>query len=111
NFALLSGSAGHPGVVAMKVAAPQSADPERAVPLTAAVPGSLPPRGTTYAYYWFDYPGDSSVYIVNLQVAPNQIVGNTGFRVYGPQKGTVYVTGVPQSSLVPNVSGNLVSRD
>jgi DMSO/TMAO reductase YedYZ molybdopterin-dependent catalytic subunit len=88
----------------------------------AAVPGmpGRPQRGRLaggtgghVAVYTFAYPGDASVYSVDLQIAPDlpEVLARAGFRVYGPVAGKEYLTGGAQPGLRPNVSGNLISRD
>jgi hypothetical protein len=69
--------------------------------------------GGRVALYRFSYPGDGSVYTINLQVTPDDatLLQNAGFRVYGPQPDKLHVTGGDQPGLVPNVSANLISGD
>ena len=39
------------------------------------------------------------------------MIQNAGFKVYGPVKDKVYVTGGYQGGMTPNVSGNVISQD
>jgi hypothetical protein len=61
--------------------------------------------------YSFEYPGDESVYTINLQVSPDNgdLLNRAGFRIYGPN-GSVQTTGGAQTGLKPNVSANVTSR-
>ena len=92
----------------------QSAAADRPIPVVGTMEGQLEP-GTRapFAYYRFDYPGGGRVVSVNLQVEPDlpTVLQNAGFRVYGPQRGRVYLTSGLQPGLVPNVTGDLVSED
>jgi Cu-Zn family superoxide dismutase len=65
----------------------------------------------SFATYEFDYPGDESVYTVNLTIAPDAgtVLQNAGFKIYNPT-GSVQIAGGSQQGLRPNVSANLVSR-
>jgi phospholipase C len=73
--------------------------------------GHLAARGH-YAYVQFSYPGDRSIDTIQLTVSPdNGVLANAGFRVYGPQRGTVYAVGGAQSGLVPNVSADMSGVD
>jgi sugar lactone lactonase YvrE len=110
NFAVLARK--NPGVLALRVAAPQTSDPDRPVALVGTLPGQLGASASgRFAYYRFSYPGDKSVYTINLKVRPDAVIGQAGFRVYGPQVGNVYARGGGQSSLPANVSANLVGID
>jgi hypothetical protein len=91
---------GHPGV--------------QTVAVQGFMQGHLPPSSSgRFAYVTFNYPGDKSVYTIDMTVGPGSvgIPDRAGFKVYGPQKGTVYLTGGAQVGLDPNVSGNLVGID
>ncbi|HZQ99312.1 MAG TPA: hypothetical protein VFC93_10910 [Chloroflexota bacterium] len=74
--------------------------------------GHLSPGGGS-ALYEFTYPGDLSVYTIGLNIAPNdpQVAKNASFKVYGPIKGKVYAQGGYQGGIVPNQSGNVISKD
>jgi len=76
------------------------------------IQGHLGPGGRVANYPIF-YPGDKSVYTIDVTVSPGSvgIPDRAGFKLYGPQKGTVYLTGGAQVGLDPNVSGNLVGID
>lgn len=97
-------------------AAPAPAAPAPAAP--SAVGGQSSFRGHLAASsggkfetYEFTYPGDQSVYTINLNITPDdpQVLKNAGFKVYGPTKDKVYVEGGVQQGLVPNVSGNVIT--
>jgi len=92
----------------------QSAASDTPTRVVGTMAGQLQP-GTqaTFAYYRFDYPGGGRVASINLQVEPDlpTVLQNAGFRVYGPQRGRVYLTSGLQPGLVPNVTGDLVSED
>jgi hypothetical protein len=66
--------------------------------------------GGHFANYGFKYPGDRSVYTVNLQVSTDDalILEKVGFRVYEPG-GKLVATGGAQPKMTPNVSANLIS--
>ena len=66
-----------------------------------------------FATFEFNYPGDESVYTINLNMHPDdaRIAQVAGFRVYGPKKDKVYLIGGYRSKLMPNVSGDLITRD
>src|SRR5438105_4215906 len=78
----------------------------------ATAKGHLGALGQT-ALYTLDYPGDESVFSINLQVFPDDptLLKNAGFKVFGPQKDKVYAVGGAQPGLRPNVSANLISKD
>jgi hypothetical protein len=61
--------------------------------------------------FQFDYPGDLSVYTINLQVYPDDpvVLQHAGFQVFTPS-GALQVKGGAQPKLVPNVSGNVISK-
>jgi hypothetical protein len=69
--------------------------------------------GGHFALYEFNYPGNREVYTLNMQVSPDTapVLKNAGFKVYGPVKDKVYVESGSQPGLVPNVTGNLISKD
>lgn len=67
-------------------------------------------RNGNFALYEFDYPGDLSVYTINLWLAPDAVIKDAGFRVYNPTGG-LHVTGGGQSGLSPNVSANVISTN
>jgi hypothetical protein len=71
--------------------------------------GTLGPGGQ-FAKYDFDYPGDGSVYTVNLYVEPDDagVLKNAGFVVYGPN-GQEVVRGGAQPGKWPNVSANVIN--
>ena len=84
-------------------------------PAAPASDGSLSGRlakGTKGHFDTFEltYPGDQSVYTINMQVFPDdaKVLKDVGFKVYDPTGKTVAQSG-PQQSLRPNVSGNLIS--
>jgi len=123
----LAGLAGVAAAVAL-TAAPAFADTNAATAGPALTPdrplsGHLeasPDRQGRFAYYTFDYPGDRSVYTVNLKVTPDRTMDLVGFRVYGPEPDRVYAQGGWQPGLdkhsdddVPttrwNVSANLIN--
>lgn len=97
---------------AQPTAAPASGNASPPAEGSNSYNGHLAPGGHT-ALYEFNYPGDQSVYTIGLNVTPNDpnVMRNAGFRVYGPAVGKVYVTGGYQGGLVPNVSGNVISKD
>src|SRR5262245_23894173 len=76
------------------------------VVLARPIRGRLTPGKT--AQYVFDYPGDGSVYTVEMQVTPDSAIARAGFRVYMPD-GRTQVIGGAQGGLTPNVSGNVIS--
>jgi hypothetical protein len=61
--------------------------------------------------FQFDYPGDESVYTINVQMYPDDggVLANAGFEVFTPN-GTLQVKGGPQPKLQPNVSANVITR-
>jgi DMSO/TMAO reductase YedYZ molybdopterin-dependent catalytic subunit len=69
--------------------------------------------GGHFALHKFNYPGDESVYTINLQVSPDvqEVLDRAGFKVYGPVADKEYVSGGARHELRPNVSGNLISRE
>jgi len=79
---------------------------------TTPIHGSLAPGGRVNVYT-LDYPGDETVYTINLQVTPDdpRLLQQVGFKVYGPQSGKIYAIGGAQPGLRPNVSANLISGD
>ncbi|HEY3080995.1 MAG TPA: hypothetical protein VGM69_13965 [Chloroflexota bacterium] len=83
------------------------------LPARPAVPGpaagTLGPGGT-FAKVEFGYPGDGSVYTINLQVSPDDagLLKNAGFIVYGPN-GQEVVRGGAQPGKRPNVSANVIN--
>jgi hypothetical protein len=89
----------------------QSDNPDRPVPLTRDLRAHLEPGGT-FAYYRIGYTG-GTVTTINMRVNPDDpvVLGNVGFRVYGPTPGKVYLTSGAQPGLTPNVSGDLVSAE
>lgn len=66
--------------------------------------------GGSFAEFGFTYPGDSSVYTLNMRVTPDDsaILRNVGFEVYSP-KGELVVRGGAQPGLFNNVSANVIS--
>jgi hypothetical protein len=108
---------------------PVSKNPEQPVVLTGRHEGSLPARPTFgwhgkdinngFAYYKFEYPGNSSPITINMQVYPDDatILGNrqVGFTLYGPrtarEPGFVYLRGGGQPKLSPNVTADFQSTD
>jgi hypothetical protein len=92
----------------------QSGAADRPVPVVGTMEGQLEPGPRApFAYYRFVYPGGGRVASINLQVEPDlpTVLQSAGFRVYGPQRGRVYLTSGLQPGLVPNVTGDLVSED
>jgi hypothetical protein len=75
----------------------------------APAAGTLQPRGS-FAKSDFVYPGDKSVYTVNLQIEPDDaaVLKNAGFIVYGPG-GEEVVRGGAQPGMRPNVSANVIT--
>ncbi len=105
-----------PGTVAL---AADNSTPDLAIPVTSAkVTGMLPAstdgiRGQ-FSFYEFYYDGLEGTASINLQMYPadGSTLKNAGFRVYGPRGGDyVYSVGDVQTDLVPNISGDLKSRD
>lgn len=84
---------------------------EAAAPASGASFSGHLRQGGTKALYTFDYPGDESVYTVNMQVTPDDaaVLKNAGFKVYAPS-GSLVIAGGAQRGLMPNVSGNVISR-
>jgi hypothetical protein len=82
--------------------------PPRQAP-AAPPPGTLAPGGT-FARSEFVYPGDRSVYTVNLYVEPDDpaVLKSAGFIVYGPN-GEEIVRGGAQPGKRPNVSANVIT--
>src|SRR5689334_19416240 len=54
------------------------------------IQGHLGPGGRVANYPIF-YPGDKSVYTINLQISPDDsaLLQNAGFKVFGPQAGKI----------------------
>jgi 6-phosphogluconolactonase len=77
------------------------------VVLTRPIRGRLGSGRT--AQYFFEYPGDESVYTIEMQVTPDSAVERAGFRVYAPD-GRTQVIGGAQGGLQPNVSANVIAR-
>ncbi|HEV8638685.1 MAG TPA: hypothetical protein VG370_31110 [Chloroflexota bacterium] len=75
-----------------------------------AMKGRLGPGGSS-AEYTFSYPGDQSVYTINLRVMPDDpaVLQLAGFEVYDPH-GELVVRGGAQPGLTPNVAANVISR-
>ena len=116
-------------------AAPPPAAPPAAAPapVGAPVPGAAPaPVGAPaavaagaaalgghlgagaeghFAKFAFSYPGDESVYTLNLQASPDDgaLLAAAGFEVYGPD-GSLVVRGGAEPGLTPNVSANVISK-
>src|SRR5262245_48771208 len=89
---------------------PPTSTPAPARPaVPAPVAGALRPGGS-FAKVEFIYPGDRSVYTVNLQISPDDagLLKNAGFIVYGPN-GEEVVRGGAQPGKRPNVSANVIS--
>lgn len=84
-------------------------NPDLACPLIGHLAAS--PAGS-FANFEFDYPGDESVYTINLQVTPDSgtVLQRAGFLVFGPG-GSLQATGGAQPSLRPNVSANIITRN
>ena len=61
------------------------------------IQGHLGPRGQV-ANYPIYYPGDQSVYTINLQISPDDpaLLQNAGFKVFGTRR-KVYLTGGPST--------------
>jgi hypothetical protein len=87
---------------------PSAAPAVAAPPAPAPLAGRLGPGGT-FARFGFDYPGDRSVFTVNLHVEPDDptLLANAGFVVYGPG-GEEIVRGGAQPGLRPNVSADVI---
>ena len=66
-----------------------------------------------FATFEFNYPGDESVYTLNLNLLPDEdrVARAAGFKIYGPQKDKIYVTGEYRNKKVPNVSGDLITKE
>jgi hypothetical protein len=64
-----------------------------------------------FGLYELSYPGDESVYTVNLQISPEDpvLLKNAGFKVYNPN-GSLHVSGGVQRGLTPNVTANVISK-
>lgn len=108
---------GGPAVAVPAVVAPPAAAPaapaapstESGVKAANNFSGELVPgKSDTFE---FDYPGDESVYTINVQIAPDAayVLQNAGFEVYTPM-GDLQVKGGAQPKLQPNVSANVISR-
>lgn len=106
-------------------AAPPTATPAPTTPAPTPVPstpgaptgvgsealtGRLAPGGTS-AQYEFNYPGDDSVYTLNMVLLPRDpaVVDLAGFEVYGPD-GSLVVKGGAQHGMTANVSANVISK-
>jgi hypothetical protein len=91
-------------------AAPVAAQTPAAAQPGGAMKGQLGPGGTS-AQYEFNYPGDDSVYTINLNITPNDpsVLELAGFEVYDPN-GALVVKGGDQPGLTPNVLANVISR-
>jgi hypothetical protein len=78
-------------------------------PPPAGSGGTLGPGGT-FAKTEFAYPGDRSVYTVNVHVEPDDagLLRNAGFIVYGPN-GDEVIRGGAQPGRRPNVSANVIT--
>jgi hypothetical protein len=94
------------------VSSTQSADPGSPLPLSS-LPHQLVLTGrgaSQFAYYAFDYEGTGQIVTIGMQVdKPALDQGQVGFRVYGPQTGTVYATGGQQPGLSPNIAADFQS--
>ncbi|HEY3079989.1 MAG TPA: hypothetical protein VGM69_08785, partial [Chloroflexota bacterium] len=64
-----------------------------------------------FARFAFSYPGDESVYTLNLQASPDDgaLLAAAGFEVYGPD-GALVVRGGAEPGMTPNVSANVISK-
>lgn len=71
--------------------------------------GRLNPGGT-FAEFAFDYPGDGSVFTLNMRVTPEDtvVLQNVGFEVYNPM-GELVVKGGAQPGMFHNISANVIS--
>jgi hypothetical protein len=89
---------------------PAPSSPAAVAAAAAAGPhgGVLGPGGT-FARFGFDYPGDRSVYTVNVHVDPDDagVLKNAGFLVYGPG-GEEIVRGGAQPGRRPNLSADVI---
>src|SRR5688500_9675520 len=102
-----------PTATAIPPPSPAPTEPP-AAPATGAAPtpspnaGELAPGGT-FARFGFDYPGDRSVFTVNLHVEPDDagVLKNAGFVIYGPG-GEEIVRGGAQPGRRPNVSADVI---
>ena len=115
DFAIsLNGVPMQPARAPAPAAAPAAAAPASAAqPAAAADPntntGRLNPNGN-FAEFTFTYPGNSSVYTLNMHVTPDDpfVLKNVGFEVYNPL-GELVVRGGAQPGLFNNVSANVIS--
>jgi hypothetical protein len=102
-------AAPRPAQPAAPPSTPAPRPPAPPAPPAAPAAGTLPPRGS-FAKSEFAYPGDRSVYTVNLQIEPDDagLLKNAGFIVYGPG-GEEVVRGGAQPGMRPNVSANVIT--
>jgi hypothetical protein len=72
--------------------------------------GRLSPGGN-FAGFEFNYPGDDSVFTLNMHVTPDDpfVLQNVGFAVYNPN-GDLVVRGGAQPGLFNNISANVISK-
>jgi hypothetical protein len=96
-----------PSVTAARVPPSTVGEPPPRAPAPSS--GTLGPGGT-FAKSEFIYPGDGSVYTVNLHVEPDDagLLQRAGFIVYGPN-GEEVVRGGAQPGRRPNVSANVIN--
>jgi hypothetical protein len=118
-----------PAPAATPAPAPSATPVPSATPSTGAAapaasptgtPGGTVKSGNTFSdalapgkadIFQFDYPGDLSVYTINLEISPDDpvILQHAGFQVFTPSGG-LQVKGGAQPKLVPNVSADVISK-
>jgi hypothetical protein len=113
--------AGAPAVAPAPIApsAPVPAAAPSPVPSPGVAPAMSSPMGGHlpagaeghFAKFAFSYPGDESVYTLNLQASPDDgaLLAAAGFEVYGPD-GALVVRGGAEPGMTPNVSANVISK-
>lgn len=106
-------AAGSPSAMPTRLAAvaqsPTAAPAPRPAGPALAGSGTLGPGGT-FAKSAFTYPGDRSVYTVNVHIEPDDasLLKNAGFIVYGPG-GDEVIRGGAQPGRRPNLSANVIT--
>ena len=110
----LNGVPQQPAPAPAQAAAPAAAPASAAAPAPAAstsdgTSGRLNPGGS-FAEFAFDYPGDNSVFTLNMRATPEDtvVLRNVGFEVYDPN-GQLVVKGGAQPGLFNNISANVIS--
>jgi hypothetical protein len=98
-----------PAPAAAPAPAPAATTQTTAAPAASGNTGHLDPNGSS-AGFEFSYPGDSSVFTLNMHVTPDDpfVLQNVGFEVYNPH-GELVVKGGAQPGLFNNVSANVIS--